>query len=162
MDVQRHLPLANADVRAAAYLDNQALHDGFARVVGDVGDSAAGMPAFARQVQAVMIPVERHALRQQPFDCRFALRQDGADGGFVAQIRARFQGIGNVFFDVVLSRPRRRNPALRMTAGGIVQPVFAQNNDAERFRQRQGERQCRQSVSGNQYVAIGLHGVVLV
>ena len=90
MDIQRHLLLVNADVRAAAYLGNQALHDGFARVVGDVGDSAAGMPAFARQVQATMIPVERHALHQQPFDCRFALRQDGADGGFVAQTRARF------------------------------------------------------------------------
>ena len=163
MNIQRHLPLANADVRAAAYLGNQALHNCFARVVGDVGDSAAGMPAFARQVQAVMIPIEpprpapsSHSIAGLP------VRQDGADGGFVAQTRARFQGIGNVFFDVVLSRPRRRNPALRMAAGSVVQLVFAQNDDAERFRQRQGERQCRQPVSGNQYVAIGLHGVVLV
>ena len=123
--------------------------------VGGVDDAALAVAAFARQVEAQfggLVPRERHALLDQPFDRLAPVLDDEARGRLVAQAGAGDQGVVDVLVDAVARIEHGGDAALRPVAGAVADGALGDDGDAPRLRQVQGDGQAGQAAADDCYV----------
>ncbi len=115
-------------------------------------DPAVRMPAFARQVEAVGVAVERHAQLAQPINRLRRAFDHEFNRGQIVQPRARHHRIAHVVFEGVAGIKHRGDPALRPGGRSAGERAFGQHQHPQALRQRQSRRQPGCTGTNNHHI----------
>ncbi len=122
-----------------------------------VNDTSLAVTALFGEVErafSIGVAVELDALGDQPLHGPAAVFHGESHRIRVAQAGTGFQGVGDVGLDAVVLVQHRRDTALGVEGGALVQFSLAQNGDLQVGGQLQGHAQPGGATADNEYVVL--------